>query len=76
MTMNTDKWTVSKARTVFAQLTKIANEQLEVAAAPEDDIHNRSVGCMDLVVQIHPKRRKRTRPSFSFLLSFRESGRP
>jgi len=47
--MNTDKWTVSKARTVFAQLTKIANEQLEVAAAPEDVESAGSAGPQEVV---------------------------
>lgn len=37
--MNTDKWTVSKAQTVFAKLTKVANDLVDAAAAapaPED----------------------------------------
>lgn len=34
--MNTDKWTVSEARAVFAQLTKIAEGMLDQAAASPD----------------------------------------
>jgi len=35
MTMNTDKWTVGKARTIFAQLTRVANDMLEAAPAAD-----------------------------------------
>ena len=36
MTSST-KWNVTNAKTIFAKLTKIANEQLDVAAEPADD---------------------------------------
>ena len=34
---STTSWTVGNAKTIFAKLTKIANEQLDVAAEPADD---------------------------------------
>ena len=33
---STTSWTVGNAKSIFARLTKIANEQLDVAGAPED----------------------------------------
>ena len=36
MTSSTS-WNVTNAKTIFAKLTKIANEQLDVAAEPAED---------------------------------------
>jgi len=35
MTRNTDKWTVLRAKNIFGKLTKVANDMLDIAEAPQ-----------------------------------------
>ena len=54
MTSSTS-WTVTNAKTIFAKLTKIANEQLDVAAEPAEDAGSAGpqevVDALEVIVQ-------------------------
>ena len=54
MTSSTS-WNVTNAKTIFAKLTKIANEQLDVAGAPAEDAGSAGpqevVDALEIVVQ-------------------------
>ena len=54
MTSSTS-WNVTTAKTIFAKLTKVANEQLDVAAAPAEDAGSAGpqevVDALEIVVQ-------------------------
>ena len=52
---STTSWTVGNAKTIFAKLTKIANEQLDVAGAPAEDAGSAGpqevVDALEVIVQ-------------------------
>jgi len=64
---STTSWTVGNAKTIFAKLTKIANEQLDVAGAPAEDAGSAGpqevVDALEVIVQQLESRRRNSSTS-------------